>query len=483
MWSADVSSASPKFNDPIVDKPRDARRLVIGHVRANIERLVDIVSRESGRSDKLRRNGGQAHSGMTAAQKRQAALVQLAQAYDPPGELRDEGPRHDNDFEDISRIRVAPTHEELLCESTYLPVFSPHAPHHLRESSMERHLDIQFRLLREELMYVYLAFIDSFANHSSSSSPIRSSVLAIYNDIFTISRNNIRKCKDRSKTILEDLIQKRGGAYKTSGFDSVFFHVYTNVQFCPMRAQRRDLTVGLSLDAPKAARNEDHKKRYAYWEYSKRLQSGGLIVLVMVTGNAARIYLGVVQSSSKDIAESSKASEDSIQIQVSFFDSEVEWMALRNESMSPSASSYALLLDNSVMYEASRPFLERLQSIEPTEIPFSRYIARHDSITDVQILPPKYATAPGFTFNLQCLALKGYAINALDISQPMAVENAHRQLQHGSTLDPSQLDAVLNSLTREVSLVQGYVSTNCSILPFSSLMPSNLQTTRDGQGK
>ncbi|KAI0092232.1 hypothetical protein BDY19DRAFT_929008 [Irpex rosettiformis] len=440
IWSADVSSPVPKFDDPIIDKDRDARRLIIGHIRANIERLVDIVSRESGRSQQLRRNGSQDGSRLTAAQRRQAAIVQLAQAYDPPGELREAGPRHDNDFEDISQIRIAPTHEELLCESAYLPVFSPHAPHHLREGSMERHLDIQFRLLREELV-----------------SPIRASVMAIYNDVFTMSRVDARQKKGRSKTILQELIQKRGGAYKTSGFDSVFFHVYTNVRFSPMKAERRSLTVGLSLDAPKAARNEDRKKRYAYWEYSKRLQSGSLIVLVMITGDATRIYLGVAQSSSKDIAESSRASEDTIQIQVSFFDSEVEWMALRNESMSSTASSHALLLDNSVMYEASRPFLERLQSIEPTQIPFARYIARHDSVEDVQVLPPKYATAPGFKFKLQCLVPKGsrHVIDDLDISRPMAVENARRQLQQGSTLDPSQLDAVINSLIREVSLVQG----------------------------
>ncbi|KAI0696188.1 hypothetical protein BC835DRAFT_1272285 [Cytidiella melzeri] len=438
-WSSDISAPVPTFDDPIVSKDRVARRLVTGHIRGEIERLTDIVSRESGRAQQHRRTGRQAGSGMTAAQKRQATTVQLAQTYVPPGELRDEGPRHDNDFADISKIRVAPTHQELICQSTYLPVFSPDALHHLRENSMERHLDIQFRLLREELI-----------------SPIRASVSAIYNDVYTMAET-ARKGQARSKTTLENLLQKGGGAYKTSGFDSVFFHVYTSVRFSPMKAERRGLTVGLLLDAPKAARNDDRKKRYAYWEHSKRLQSGSLVVLIIIAGETIRSYLGVVSSNSKDIAESSKASEDIVQIQVSFFDSEVEWMALRNENMSNNASSYAILLDNSVMYEASRPFLERLQSIEPTEIPFSRYIARHDSIADVQVLPPKYATAPRFKFKLQCLAAKGstHVITDLDISQPMAVETARRQLQHGSTLDPSQVDAVINSLIREVSLVQG----------------------------
>lgn len=292
----------------------------------------------------------------------------------------------------------------------------------------------------------------------SHSSPIRSSVIAIYNDVFTISRASGQN-KPRRKTPLEDLLLKKGGAYKTSGFDSVFFHVYTGVKFCPLKAERRNLTVGLSLDTPPIARDKDHKKRYAYWEHSKRLQSGGLVVLMIITGDTVRIFLGVVASFSQDIAESSKNSADTIQVQISFFDSEVEWMALRNESLAPNRSSYAILLDNTVMYEASRPFLERLQSIEPTEIPFSRYIARHDSIPDVQILPPKYATAPRFKFNLQCLANKGSGdrIDALDISQPNAVATARQQLLRGSTLDPSQVDAVVNTLVREVSLIQGCV--------------------------
>lgn len=287
--------------------------------------------------------------------------------------------------------------------------------------------------------------------------------MAIHNDVW-MAVNAAKQRRGSAgvaqpKIKLQELLTKRGGAYKTSGFDSLFFHIYTNVEFSPVKAERRDLTVGLSLDAPDGApRDKDHKKRYAYWEHSKRLQSGGLVALMMVTSEGARTCLGVVSSFSKDIAESSKASNKTIQIQVSFFDPEVEFMALRNEKIS-SPPSYAILLDNSVMYEASRPFLETLQTVEPTEIPFSRYIARHGSIADVQILPPKYATAPGFKFKLQCLAKdSGSHIDDLDISQPMALERARRQLQGDSTLDPSQLDAVLNTLTREVSLIQGCVS-------------------------
>jgi hypothetical protein len=97
-----------------------------------------------------------AHVAVTADQMQQALTSRLNHTYEPPGTLRDGGaPRHDNDFTDIRDIRIAPTHEELLCPlPPYLPVFLPTAPHHLPVNSMQRHLDIQFRLLREEMMYV-----------------------------------------------------------------------------------------------------------------------------------------------------------------------------------------------------------------------------------------------------------------------------------------------------------------------------------------
>lgn len=124
---------------------------MLGQIRADLEKLSEIVARELGRTRRSAA-GISAGSGMTRAQHRQAQLAQLAQTYIPPGELRPEGPRNDNDFAAISAIRIAPTQQELLCDSVYLPVFIPDAPHHLAVSSMERHLDIQFRLLREELM-------------------------------------------------------------------------------------------------------------------------------------------------------------------------------------------------------------------------------------------------------------------------------------------------------------------------------------------
>lgn len=263
------------------------------------------------------------------------------------------------------------------------------------------------------------------------------------------------KKKRGELTKLEQVLTKGGGAYKTSGYDSVFFRVYANATFTPVKAERRDLTVGLELDAPPhgAARDKDAKKREAYWEHSRLLQSGSLVALVVILNRNMRVFLGTISSYGKDIAESSKAAQDRIQVRVTFFDPEVELMALRKEKVK---DNLMFLVDNDVMYEASRPFLERLQSIEPTEIPFSRYIAHGGELRDVQLLPPKYATAPGFRFKLNSLAKNNRnEVQDLDISQPGAIEVARTQLLDHSELDPSQVEAVLNTIVREVSLIQG----------------------------
>lgn len=151
IWVVAVNAKPPRFEDSITELDARPRALIIEQIREDIDRLVTIISREADHANLLRRPT--TRPTITPAQRRDAAIMRLGQTYAPPGTLRAEGPRHDNDFSSISQIRIAPTHQELLCGlAPYLPVVTPEAPHHLPEGSMERHLDIQFRLLREDLM-------------------------------------------------------------------------------------------------------------------------------------------------------------------------------------------------------------------------------------------------------------------------------------------------------------------------------------------
>ena len=115
-----------------------------------MERLRTIIGREHHATESRRVVTKKVV--VSEAEKVQALLMRLEQSYDPPGDLRPGGARHNNDFANIVQIRICPTSEELMCPVIpHLPVCVPGAPHHLPAGSMERQLDIQFRLLREDL--------------------------------------------------------------------------------------------------------------------------------------------------------------------------------------------------------------------------------------------------------------------------------------------------------------------------------------------
>ncbi|KAF8263570.1 hypothetical protein EI94DRAFT_1772886 [Lactarius quietus] len=427
IWTAAVQASPPTFQDPITNSSPLVRNLTLGKLEKGIDRLRRIVGREYGDTEKMRRHVP--NERFTSAQMQEALASRLEQTYDPP---------------DIRNIRIAPTNDELLCPlPPYLPVFLPTAPHHLPGSSMERHFDIQFRLLREEMI-----------------ASIRQSVGEVRRDLETMSAApGARPKTKRPSTLLEKLLSSKGGSYKTSGHNSVFFQLYTGARFAPLKAERRNFTVGLVLDSPPGApRDKDKKRRADYWEHSKRLQQGSLVALALISPSQFQVFLGTIISNGSEIAESAKADdtkENTVQIRISFFDAEIELMALRGQPISVDNSTFAVLIDNKIMFEALHPFLRTLKEAEPTDIPFSDLISHSGNLALLPVGPPLYARAPGFKYNLQCLARSGQKIWNMDANNATSVAIARQELRRSSALDPSQVDAVIGTLTREVSLIQG----------------------------
>ena len=147
-WHAGVEATPPSFNNPFNDISPTVREHIIDSIRERIKRLVNIVQRDEPKLIK---------SDMKQQRKAAADVTDrfgpaLYATYEGPGDLRPNGRRHDNDFEHISDIRIAPTHEELTIRiPPFLPANIFAAPHPAPADSMQRLLDIQFRLLREEL--------------------------------------------------------------------------------------------------------------------------------------------------------------------------------------------------------------------------------------------------------------------------------------------------------------------------------------------
>ncbi|KAH9008021.1 hypothetical protein EDB84DRAFT_1584586 [Lactarius hengduanensis] len=385
IWTAAVRASPPTFQDPITSSSSQ------------------IVGREYGDTEKLRRRVPKGR--FTASQMQEALTSRLEQTYDPPGTLRGGGePRHDNDFTDIRDIRIAPTNEELLCP---LPPYLP------------------FRLLREELI-----------------SSIRQSVGEIRRDLETMWAPRTGPKTRRPSTLLEKLLSSKGGAYKTSGLNAVFFQLYTGANFAPLRAERRNFTVGLVLDSPPGAPRDPNGKREP--------NIGSIL-----SACNKEVFLGTTISNGVDIAESAKANEEKIQLRVSFFDAEIELMALRRQPISVDKSTFAVLIDNKIMFEALHPFLRTLKDVEPTSAPFSAFISRSGSLSSMPVGPPRYTRVPRFEYNLQCLARPGETISSVNVNNVTSVNFARQELLRSSELDPSQVDAVIGTLTREISLIQG----------------------------
>ncbi|KAK0199718.1 hypothetical protein DFS33DRAFT_1398406 [Desarmillaria ectypa] len=434
-WARLIATSS--FDDSI---DPTVQRLTLEQIKESISRLDAIVKREHANAERRRRPAQP--QGPREDHRTQALQAQLIQTYDGPGTLRLLGPRHSNDHRDIADIHIVPTHDEMISASLpYIPVNRPDAPHHLAPNSMERHLDIQFRLLREELV-----------------APIRASVSVLQLDFDAMQGPAPRR--EAQPIQLEKLLKARGGLYRSSGYNSTMFHIYTNVEYSPLQAERRGFTVGLVVDTPPSdrARHSDPKIRKEFWEHagSRRLSAGSLVVLVVAHLRHLRIYVGSVSSSTDNIIESSKVHESRIEVRVKFFDPDVELGALRQDKITVDEHRFAFLVDNNIMFESIRPFLEKLRSVEPTSIPFSNYICG-DTLTGVVVAPPKYSRKPSFRYNLECLSkdrMREY-IHPLNIANPLSIRRARLQLKSSSFLDPSQCDALVDALTQEVALIQG----------------------------
>lgn len=141
----------PPFDDECAGYEEAKKSLVVENLRRDQERLLRIVQR--GQAPVVQKQERPRRQAVTT--EGLIAALQRDCDHDGPGDLRELGPRHDNDHASIENIRVPPTHAELISEDDpYLPGNFFEAPHFYEPQSVERLFDVQFRLLREELTCV-----------------------------------------------------------------------------------------------------------------------------------------------------------------------------------------------------------------------------------------------------------------------------------------------------------------------------------------
>ncbi|KAG8720713.1 hypothetical protein FRC09_009099 [Ceratobasidium sp. 395] len=438
-WATALKSTL-RFNDECTTYDEDKMQLVISNIRADKERVLRIVQRER----VLLVHHEERPTRQRVTIEGLIASLQRNCDYDGPGERREKGPRHDNDKVAISDIRVAPTNEELVCQDDpFLPGNFAEAPHFYDSQSVERLVDVQFRLLREELI-----------------APIRMATQLIMSDL---------QKPENATTTLSKLIKDGGGRYRAPANvqESVIFSVFPNVTFQPLALNNRGTSVGIEFDTPPGnARKDQVQVRVEYWEQAskKRLMMGALVGLIWKDpAGTVDIYIGTVASTPRELADAAKKSKDRIALRVSFFDAAAELRIVQSLQNRRENGGVRVLIEAPVFYEGIRPFLEALKA-DPERLPFARYLVHQSEVElkQTMIAAPLYSRTPGFTFELKHLFPPSAGVQTLPMitTNPDSIANARVRLIRGSRLDPSQAEAVVDSLTREVSLIQGVLIKN-----------------------
>ncbi|KAK7424141.1 hypothetical protein QQZ08_008747 [Neonectria magnoliae] len=351
---------------------------------------------------------------------------------DLPGLLSADGPRHNNDHADITKIAIMPTYEEIISpRGEYLPTNDPSEWH---TQGIRGRLDREFRLVRE--------------------------------DTVGQLRDAVREMLESARNQGEKEYGRPHNSLRTYTYD---FPTVTDVRI--NRVTGMEMTV--SCSQPQHVAQMTPKKRKDWWMHSKRLQSGALVCLFDVTGSVLFFVVSETTMRSKDDKEARKVpaaeSDDAPPTQqlLTLSDDDAYLFvnlklidARRNEitqvmrwyrHVGSSLRRYLVEFPG-VLLDSFKHTLSALQQMhERPIIPFQALLAPLESSSEeVEVKPPQYARKAGFTFDLSCLTTDKIPFTMNPRSPPTPGALASQ-----STLDPTQSAGLLNTLSRELSLIQG----------------------------
>ncbi|KAK6355700.1 hypothetical protein TWF718_000093 [Orbilia javanica] len=380
-----------------------------------------------------------------------------------PGDLSEDGPRHNNDHASITDILILPTAEEIMSE---IPEYLPQIGGEIAISDRnKRLLDTQFRLLRED-----------------SIGCLRESLRQIIE-----SRGNLDVLRS-SKRRKDDGVKKLFSA-------GVVVSIHQNVRveditFTP----HQGLKVGITFDQP--APNLDNRARREWWahEHEDILAYGSLVCILNEKNEAVFFTVAdryVTEQHIRDRDQYEDFGEDKPDRRLSTLaghprragiilsfantvrEEDTEWL-----SKLASPKDYLAKIDliefPKTLLASFRPILQGLQKrIEnPQTIPFIDWLAPDPSLsfqqsfyddTKVDVRPPPYASRPGFFFDL-----KSIYNNEQNDPVPLDPAEAHnfdiQTLLDNTTLDDGQARSLVKALSREVGLIQGPPGTGKSFV-------------------
>ncbi|KAF4124507.1 Superfamily I DNA and/or RNA helicase [Geosmithia morbida] len=204
------------------------------------------------------------------------------------------------------------------------------------------------------------------------------------------------------------------------------------------------------------------KARREWWESSRRLQHDALVCVVSSSGGV--VFFQIVADTRSEPREEhhEKGSEKNktlwsdgsrafallkpLEVSQDLLSFSAAWLRL-----STSPTRHNILEFPGILLPAFEHTLKALQKLSREFLPFSSLLLpRNTGGREVEIEPPQYARRPGFRFNLKCLTENNqdfwYSPNDIPDAQALA---------RVSMLDPTQSQALLNCLRRELALTEG----------------------------
>lgn len=356
----------------------------------------------------------------------------------PPGQqqLRDRtlGQRHDNDFEEVSKIRILPTSDEIF--SPYEPAlpgnFTFLEGAHWLPPGPERWVDTHFRLFREEMCRI-----------------LRESL----QDLLAQFRNPRRKLKvGRVKGEKVDFM-----LYEIDSLTLEMYHTNSKKREDGVRRIRRGMCVDLLFPHLTLGEQFDQADRARFWEHTGRLRLFSMVCLVSYDGvNMTTVFCQVV------IRDMDQLLKDPACITVQPYDSkdlgQLVWWQQSGEQV-------YLLEVNKLFFDSYQPVPKALQDVTTAEMPFVEYLAPETQLSDgddgndrgagQQMEVPLYCVQQALDLSPCFTESKSGSDLRLHPQDPDSRRRCVENLVESSSLERDQAEAVVGALSSRVACIQG----------------------------
>ncbi|RYC63358.1 hypothetical protein CHU98_g2843 [Xylaria longipes] len=343
---------------------------------------------------------------------------------DLPGELSADGPRHDNDHANCTKIRILPTMSEILStRQDYRPF---HDPSQLHLPGVQGLIDRHFRLLRDDMVGQLKESIGYELDRLNRlNNP----------QIQSIEKRGVRTYSYNISAIIDVTCNRHHG---------LEFHLKIEQPFRP---------------SPKSTMDCEE-----YWAVSRRLEAGALVCVLQ---RATAIFCVVSESTIRPDPNRPKtrkknegtqgsakrdlySDKDFSYVKLSLAEPQATDIQVMIRAYKSGLSSQRILVEfPGVLLPSFQSTLVALQSIYKTaDLPFSEILAHDENSGDVIIPPPLYSTKAGFAFNLKSITNKGedflYSSQASPDPDLLTIKS---QLDHGQAV------ACLNALRRSFQAI------------------------------